>query len=411
MPFERPRFEVAEVVRGYGDDYRRTHLPSAAQKRVLRNIAVCRTAALGGHVDECEHGCGFARISYNSCRDRHCPKCQGPRRAEWVSKRLERLLPVPYFHVVFTIPDELNPLALRNKAVVYKILFEAASKTLVELARDPKRLGADIGVTAVLHTWGQNLLLHPHLHCVVTGGGLSSDGSRWIRGRQRYLLPVKVLGRLFRGKFLALLERAYKDSQLELIGSTAELADPVLWAGLRDRLYRKCWVVYAKTPFGGATQVFRYLGRYTHRVAISDHRIVDIANGKVSFTVKDYKDGARKKTMTLEAVEVLRRFLLHVLPKGFVRIRHYGLCASRNVNTKLVAARRLLEPDSPVEAPQHAAPSPESASWWERFRDRTGIDVMVCLACGGRLVRRPALPAELHAPTCASPTRAPPVTR
>jgi len=398
------------VVRRYGDDYRRTHLPSAAQQRVLRNIAACRTAALGGHVDECEHGCGFARISYNSCRDRHCPKCQGPQRAEWVSRRLERLLPVPYFHVVFTVPDELNPLALRNKAVVYKILFEAASKTLIELARDPKRLGADIGVTAVLHTWGQNLLLHPHLHCVVTGGGLSSDGSRWITGRQRYLLPFKVLGKLFRGKFLALLERAYKDGQLKLAGSTAALADQVAWARLRDRLYRKRWVVYAKPPFGGAKQVFCYLGRYTHRVAISNHRIVDIADGEVSFTVKDYKDGARKKTITLEPVEFLRRFLLHVLPKGFVRIRHYGLYASRNVNTKLVAARRLLEPDPPAETPQHAAPSGEPTSWWERFRDQTGIDVMVCLACGGRLVRRPALPNELSTATSVSLARAPPVT-
>ena len=410
MAFERPRYGVAEVVRGYGDDYRRTHLPSAAQQRVLRNIAACRTAALGGHVDECEHECGFARISYNSCRDRHCPTCQGPRSAEWVSKRLEHLLPVPYFHVVFTIPDELNPLVLRNKAVVYKILFEAASKTLVELARDPKRLGADIGMTAVLHTWGQNLLLHPHLHCVVTGGGLSSNGSRWIMGRQRYLLPVKVLGKLFRGKFLALLEQAHKADQLKLAGSTAKLTDPFVWAGLRDRLYHKRWVVYAKPPFGGASQTFRYLGRYTHRVAISNHRIVDIAKGKVSFTVKDYKDDARKKTMTLRAVEFLRRFLLHVLPKGFVRIRHYGLCASRNVNTKLVAARRLLEPDVPVKAPQHTPPSAEPTSWWERFREQTGIDVMVCLSCGGRLVRRRALPNELPTATSISLTRAPPVT-
>lgn len=408
MDGERPHFEVADVVRAHGDDYRRAHPPSAAQQRVLRNIASCRTAALGGHVDECGDRCGFARISYNSCRDRHCPKCQGPQRAEWLSRRLERLLPVPYFHVVFTLPDELNPLALRNKAVVYKILFETASKTLVQLARDPKRLGADIGVTAVLHTWGQNLLLHPHLHCVVTGGGLSSDGWRWIAGRERYLLPVKVVGKLFRGKFLALLERAYKTGELDLAGSTAELADPIAWAGLRDRLYRKSWVVYAKPPFGGAEQVFRYLGRYTHRVAISNHRIVDVAEGKVSFTVKDYKDGARKKTMTLEAVEFLRRFLLHVLPKGFVRIRHYGLCASRNVNTKLVAARRLLEPDAPAQPAQPAA-SAEPTPWWERFREQTGIDMMTCPCCGGRLVRRRALPDDLGPPSGASLARAPPV--
>ncbi len=396
------------MVRAHRDDYRRSHRASAAQERVLNNIAACRTAALGAHVDECDSGCGFARISYNSCRDRHCPKCQGLERAAWLSRRLERLLPVSYFHVVFTIPHEINPLALRNKAVVYKILFEAASKTLLELARDPKRLGADIGVTAVLHTWGQNLLLHPHLHCVVTGGGLSPDGSRWVAGRARYFLPVKVLGKLFRGKFLALLERAWKNGDLELAGSTAELADPFAWARLRDQVYRKHWVVYAKPPFGGAEQVFRYLGRYTHRVAISNHRIVNIADGRVAFTVKDYKKGAQKKTMTLDAVEFLRRFLLHVLPKRFVRIRHYGLCASRNVNTKLATAGRFLEPDSAAESPQLPDPSADSPSWWERFRDHTGIDLMACPSCGGRLIRRLARADELTTANITRRPRAPP---
>lgn len=409
MGYERPRFEVADVVRAYGDDYRRAHPPSAAQQRVLRHISVCRTAVLGGHVDECEDGCDYVRISYNSCRDRHCPKCQGPQRSEWLAKRLERLLPVPYFHVVFTLPDTLNPLALRNKTVVYNILFKAASQTLLKLAADPKRLGADIGVTAVLHTWGQNLLLHPHLHCVVTGGGLSPDGERWVAGRQRFLLPVKVLGKLFRGKFLALLERAYRDGELDLRGSIAELAHPPAWAALRDRLYRTDWVVYAKPPFGGAEQVFRYLGRYTHRVAISNHRIVRVADGMVSFTVKDYKDGARTKTMTLDAVEFLRRFLLHVLPKGFVRIRHYSLCASRNVNTKLGAARRLLEPNAPAE-PEPIPASAKPTPWWERFFQQTGLDIMTCPRCGGRLTRRPALPTELAVAMNALPTRAPPVT-
>ena len=390
MAGERPRFEVADVLRAHRDDYRRAHRPSAAQERVMNNIAACRTAALGAHVDECGGGCGFARISYNSCRDRHCPKCQGLDRAAWLSRRLERLLPVPYFHVV------------------YKILFEAASKTLLELARDPKRLGADIGVTAVLHTWGQNLLLHPHLHCVVTGGGLSPEGSRWLAGRARYFLPVKVLGKLFRGKFLALLERAWRNGNLELAGSTAELADPFAWARLRDQLYRKHWVVYAKPPFGDAEQVFRYLGRYTHRVAIANHRIVSIRGGRVAFTIKDYKDGARKKTMTLEGPEFLRRFLLHVLPKRFVRIRHYGLCASRNVNTKLATARRLLEPDSAADSPQLPDPSTDSPSWWERFRDHTGIDVMGCPGCGGRLIRRLARADELRTGNVAKMPRAPP---
>jgi hypothetical protein len=396
MDWQRPRFEVADVVRVHGEEYRCAHRPSASQERVLKNIANCRTAILGGHVDECEKGCGFARISYNSCFDRHCPKCQGPERAQWLSNRLERLLPVPYFHVVFTIPQELNPLALRNKEVVYKILFEAASKTLLELGRAPKRLGAEMAVTAILHTWGQNLMLHPHLHCVVTGGGLALDGSRWVEGRERYLLPVKVLGSLFRGKFLARLQKAYDDGLLRFEGSTQELADPIRWQGLRDQLYRKSWIVYAKPPFGGAEQVFRYLGRYTHRVAISNHRIVDFSEGKVTFTVKDYKDGERQKTVTLGAVEFLRRFLLHELPKGFVRIRHYGLYAAPNVNTKLAQARELLEPKTSTTNAQTTKEPTESASWWERFFEQTGIDVMACPRCGGRLLRRAIHPMELE---------------
>jgi hypothetical protein len=376
---------------------------------VLRKIAACRTAALGAHVDECVDGCGFARVSYNSCRDRHCPKCQGLERITWLNQRLARLLPVPYFHVVFTIPHELNPLALRNQAVVYSILFEAASKTLLELARDSKRLGADIGVTAVLHTWGQNLLLHPHLHCVVTGGGLAPDGSHWVAGRERYFLPVKVLGKLFRGKFLALLERARENDELKLVGSTAELAEPLPWGQLRDQLYRKDWVVYAKPPFGSAEKVFRYLGGYTHRVAISNHRIVAIKDGRVTFTIKDYKDGARKKIMTLDRVEFLRRFLLHVLPKRFVRIRHYGLCASRSVNTKLATAHRLLEPGPLAESTSHVAtPAVESSSWWERLRDQTGMDVMACPHCGQRLVRRLARADELATGHITLRSRAPP---
>jgi hypothetical protein len=409
MPSERPRFEVADVVCAHGADYGRAHAPSAAQRRVLRHIATCRTAALGGHVDTCDRGCGFTRISYNSCRDRHCPKCQGPRRAEWLAQRLERLLPVPYFHVVFTIPHTLNPLALRNKAVVYRILFDTAAATLLELTRDPKRLGADIGITALLHTWGQNLLLHPHVHCVVTGGGLSPDGAHWVPGRERYLLPVRVLGKLFRGKVLARLERAHRDGDLHLGGSTAELADPTVWATLRDRLYRTNWVVYAKPPFGGAKQVFRYLGRYTHRVAISNHRILHVGDGKVTFTLKDYRDGEHTKSMTLDAVEFLRRFLLHVLPKRFVRIRHYGLHASRNVNTKLVAARELLDPDGTHEPAARDATSAPT-EWWERFLQNTGIDMMACPCCGGRLVRRTYPPGALALLTAETRARAPPMS-
>lgn len=378
----RPRLEVADVVREHGDDYRRAHRPSAAQEKVLRNIAACRTSVLGGHVDECLHGCGHERISYNSCRDRHCPKCQGPQRAEWLEGRLERVLPAPHVHVVFTIPDDLNPLALRNKNAVYKILFNAASQTLLELARDDKRLGATIGVTAVLHTWGQNLLFHPHLHCIVTGGGLSHHGEQWIPGRERYFLPVAVIGKLFRGKFLGALQRAYASGELTLEGSTAHLADPMDWGALKDRLYRKNWIVYAKPPFGGAGHVLKYLGRYTHRVAISNHRLVQMQGGRVTFSYRDYKNDVAT-TMTLTAVEFLRRFLLHTLPAGFTRIRHYGLYAARNVTTKLAAAHRLLGSETDTSRPKHE----DSRPWWKRFFENTGIDVMRCPCCGGHLTR------------------------
>jgi hypothetical protein len=402
-PEGRPRFEVADVVRAHADDFRRAHRPSAAQEAVLRHISQCRTAALGGHVEQCDR-CGHQRIAYNGCRDRHCPKCQNTARAEWITERLERLLPVPYFHVVFTIPDALNPLALRNKKAVFDILFAAASQTLLTIARDEKHLGAQVGFTMVLHTWGQNLLFHPHVHCVVTGGGLCSDATRWIAAREQYLLPVKVLAKLFRGKFLAALERAYQNAELDLAGSTAELAEPETWHRFKDGLYNKHWVVYAKPPFGGAEQVFNYLGGYTHRIAISNHRIVNFADGKVTFWWKHYADGCQKKLMTLEAVEFLRRFLLHVLPHGFVRIRHYGLCASANVNTKLTIARRLLDADDAT--PTIAEPAPaEPTPWWERFREQTGVDVMACPCCKtGRmhplpLAAKPAILADCSSAT------------
>jgi hypothetical protein len=387
-PEDRPRFEVADVVCAHGDDYRRAHHPSAAQEAVLKHIAECRTAALGGHLEQCD-SCGHQRISYNSCRDRHCPKCQNTARAEWITERLERLLPTPYFHVVFTIPDQLNPLALRNKNAVFNILFTAASQTLLAIARDEKHLGAQVGFTTVLHTWGQNLFFHPHLHCVVTGGGLSSDGPRWVSARENYLLPVKVLGKLFRGKFLAALDNAYENGKLDLTGSTAELSNPGAWRRFKAGLYEKDWVVYAKPPFGGPEHVFQYLGHYTHRIAISNHRIVNLADGKVTFRVKDYADGCKKKLLTLDAVEFLRRFLLHVLPKGFVRIRHYGLCASANVNGKLVTARRMLEHGTDLAPQPTTEPQPAiSPPWWERFCEITGIDLMACPACtDGRMTR------------------------
>jgi hypothetical protein len=382
----RPRLEVADVLRTHGDAYRTRHPVSPQQAAVLRRLSDCRTATLGGHVESCA-GCGYWRVAYNSCRDRHCPKCQAAKRAAWLDGRLARLLPVPYFHVVFTLPDALNPLLLRNPAALYDLLFKAASATLLALAADPRRLGALIGVTAVLHTWGQNLLFHPHLHCVVTGGGLSPDGRRWRATRPGYFLPVKVLGRLFRGKFLAGLQAAYDAGRLCLQGSVAYLADAPEFRRWLTPLYRRDWVVYAKPPFGGAAQVFRYLGRYSHRVALSNNRLVSLSEGRVSFRWRDYADEDRSKVMSVTAEEFIRRFLLHVLPPRFVRIRHYGLLAGRNVGTKLARCRELLG-DAPAEPAAVAGPR----SWLDRVRQWTGQDPRACPSCQGPLTRRP-LPA------------------
>jgi len=380
------RVEVADILRAHGDAYRARHPVSPEQATVLRRLCDCRTAALGGHVDTCD-ACGTVQISYNSCRDRHCPKCQSTRQVEWVESRLERLLPVPYFHVVFTLPEQLQPLGLKNRRVLYDLLFRAASQTLLELAADPRRLGAQIGFTAVLHTWGQNLLFHPHLHCVVTGGGLSPDGQRWVAGREDYFLPVRVVGQLFRGKFLAGLKVAYAADQLMLTGSVESLRDPAEFRKLLGTLYRQQWVVYAKPPFGGAEHVYRYLGRYTHRVAISNRRLISLAAGRVTFRYKDYADSARGKQMTLDAEEFIRRFLLHVLPKGFVRIRHYGLLAGRNVGTKLAECRRLLgNGDAPTEI--ETAVTTEPATVDGEAADEKCLRCPQCRA----LLRRHALP-------------------
>jgi len=403
----RPQLEVADIVRLHGDEFRRAHHPSDQQEAVLRHIAECRTAALGAHLDVCD-SCGHQRISYNSCRDRHCPKCQAIARADWLEARLERLLPVPYFHVVFTIPDELNALVLGNKRLLFDLLFAAAADTLKTLAADDKHLGAEIGFTAVLHSWGQAVLFHPHLHCVVTGGGLSSDGTRWVAGRENFFLPVKVLAKLFRGKLLDALQHARVGAELHFGGSTAELADDDTWASFRDSLYRKDWVVYAKPPFGGPEQVYTYLGRYTHRVAISNFRLVALENGRVTFTLKDYADDGQRKTMTVSAVEFLRRFLLHVLPQGFTRIRHYGICAGKNVATKLHQARLLLERDGKLLPP--IARTTPGAPWWQRLLERTGVDLMACPCCGGRLVRRCELDSSTGLPPIARSYRLSPDT-
>jgi hypothetical protein len=304
------------------------------------------------------------------------------------------------------VPSELGPVILRNKRLGYKILFDAAAKTLKTIAADPERLGAQIAVTAVLHTWGQNLLFHPHLHCVVTGGGLSCDQNRWVDGGEQYFLPVRVLAKMFRGKFLAALDAAYSDDRLYLGGDIAELANSGRWARLRDQLYQKNWVVYAKPPFGGPEQVFRYLGRYTHRVAISNHRLVRTDGRSVTFKVKDYADRGRTKQLTLSVERFLGRFLLHTLPKRFVRIRHYGLVAGRNVDSKLATARKLLGKNTP----NCQRSEPRQLSWSELLHRLTGIDVMVCPGCGERLMRRRRILPDTRRSWANIPARASPHT-
>ncbi|MCI0409357.1 MAG: IS91 family transposase [Acidobacteria bacterium] len=342
---------MADVFRSYGAEYLRKYgsSTSAQQQRVLRELSLCRTAALGGHKKKCNR-CGHEQIWYNSCRNRHCPKCQAGARAEWFKARELELLDVPYFHLVFTLPDEIGPLALQNPRRVYGILFRAAAETLLTLARDPQHLGASIGFLVVLHTWGQNLHHHPHVHAVVPGGGLSLDGQRWLPTRSDFFLPVRALSRLFRGKFLSYLQQAFHQGKLSFHGQLQSLAPSACWKRWRKNLYSKDWVLYAKPPFGGPQQVLKYLARYTHRVAISNQRLLSLHNGRVAFRWKNYAQGNQQRTMVLEALEFIRRFLLHVLPKGFVRIRYYGFLANGERKKKLALIRTLLAPNQPTPA-------------------------------------------------------------
>jgi len=340
---DRPALEVADIFRAHGEAYRRTHTVSPEQLRVMGNIETCRTEIRGGHVDTCDH-CGHAVPAYNSCGDRHCPKCQALRQARWIAGRKERILPTHYFHLVFTLPAELRSLSLCNRTVVFDMLFAAAAETLLELGRDPGHIGGVLGVTAVLHTWTRKLDFHPHVHCVVTGGGLDDVGDRWVDSRPGFLFPVRVLSRLFRGKFLHALARAHARGELAFAGGCAGLGDRAAFSSLKDELYRKEWVVYAKRPFGGPGAVFEYLGRYTHRVAISNQRLIATDDRGVTFHTKDGKNA------TLEHREFIRRFLMHTLPNGFTKIRHFGLLAAGNVGSKLVRARELLEDANPETA-------------------------------------------------------------
>jgi hypothetical protein len=378
----RTRLEVAEVVRQHGDAFleRYGDALSSEQRRALSDIAVCRTAALGGHVEECDR-CGHQQIAYNSCRNRHCPKCQATAAAEWVEAREAELLPVEHYHVVFTLPAAIGPIALQNPRVVYGLLFRAAAETLQQIAADPKHLGAEIGFLAVLHTWGQNLQHHPHVHCVVPGGGLSPDGSRWVSCRPGFFLPVRVLSRVFRGKFLALLGGAFDRGKLSFHGKIATLADPGEFQRRLATSAQTEWVVYAKPPFGGPEQVLKYLARYTHRVAISNSRLTALEGDEVEFLWKDYAHKGKQKTMRLKAVEFIRRFLMHVLPSGFVRIRHYGFLANRVCHEKLARCRELL---GVVPAPEPVTPEPSAEP--EETPDGQAV-AHVCPSCGqGRMV-------------------------
>jgi hypothetical protein len=380
----RPALELADIVREHGASYRRRHVLLPEQHEVLSAVERCRTAALGGHLDVCT-ACGYSAPSYNSCRNRHCPKCQAMAQAKWIAGRMARVLPIPYFHVVFTLPAELRPLAAHNRRAIFDMLFAAASATLLELGRDPERLGAELGITMVLHTWARDLTFHPHVHAIVTGGGLSPDGARWLPAR-RYLFPVEVMGALFRGKLLAALDTAIARGEVEMPGG--EAADPEAWDHLRDRLHRMRWNVYAKRPFGGAEQVIRYLGRYTHRVGISNHRLVTMDERGVTFRTKD------GKTVTLSPDAFLGRFLQHVLPDGFVKIRHFGLMAASHATTRLEVARALLVRGAcPAAAPPQRLTEDD-----EGPANALGpvADLRRCHVCGANAVVGQPLP-ELHA--------------
>ena len=354
----RPLFEIADVIRRADARITSRHRESLTwpQVKVLNAILRCRTAALGGHRDECTR-CGYQTISYNSCRNRHCPKCQTNAREKWLIARQRELLPVDYYHLVFSVPHALVPLIWQNKRILFRLLFEASAETLLEVAADPKHLGAEIGFLSILHTWGQTLQRHPHIHCVVPGGGLSPDRERWIRSPPRFFLPVRVLSRVFRGKFVAGLKRAFAQKKLAFHGACLQLADKAAFAKFLRTLFREDWVVYAKRPFGGPEHVLHYLARYTHRVAISNHRLVDLTDTHVTFRWKDYAHHNKRRTMTLTHEAFLRRFLEHLLPRGFPRIRYFGLLANRRRGVFLPLCRTLLAAQPPVEVANPTEPA------------------------------------------------------
>ena len=385
----RPALEVADIFRDFGPAWRQTNAGhvSLGQLKVMSAIERCRTAALGGHVARCENeNCGYTRIAYNSCRNRHCPKCQAAAAKQWLAERQTELLPVPYFHVVFTLPAAIADIAYQNKAVIYDLLFKASSETVLAIAADPKHLGARIGITAVLHTWGSTMIHHPHVHMIVPGGGISLDGSRWVSRRPRYFLPVRAFSKLFRGLMLAKLLAAHKTGQLQFFNQYAHLAEPKAFARYLAPLRRRKWYVYSKRPFGGPEAVLAYLSRYTHRVAISNRRLIALDENGVTFNYKDYRaDGrTRYKVMTLTTSEFIRRFLIHVLPKGFHRIRYYGLLAKSSCAENLARARQLL-----------AIPKPQVLTDNDGGPTQPSTTAHPCPCCGGRMII-----IEAFAPGC-----------
>lgn len=392
----RPLLELADVIRNAGQSFldRSRSWLTWQHLKVLQAIERCRTAALGGHRDQCS-SCGHSTISYNSCRNRHCPKCQGNARHRWLEARGQELLPTPYVHVVFTLPRELAPLALQNKKVIYNLLFQTSAETLLEVSRDPKHLGAEIGFFSVLHTWNQKLQHHPHVHCVLPAGGLSPDHTRWIKSRSSFFLPVKVLGRVFRGKFTQALKRAFTESKLDFHGTLKFLGQPKTFSIWLRQLFRNDWVVYCKPPFGGPEYVLRYLGAYTHRVAISDHRLVALAEGNITFRWRDSAHQNKKRLITMPVEEFLRRFLLHVLPRGFVRIRNFGFLANRQRAALLPLCSQLL--NSVPESQPSKLPVPNNS---------TTLAFWTCPVCGGpmRVIERfTAAQIQLRSPPLTHP--------
>lgn len=387
------KLEVQDIFKEYGAEHRRNHKLPLHQCKAMSAIENCRTTALGGHIDECD-SCGHTRISYNSCRNRHCPKCQSLAKEKWLEERKKDLLPIGYFHIVFTIPSEFNAIALINPKEVYSLFFKSVSETLRELAKDHKYLGAEIGFTTILHTWGQNLMYHPHIHCIVPGGGLSLDNTRWIDSKKEFFIPIKVLSRKFRGKFLAYFKKAYYNNEFKLIKDIEELNQKHVFQCWINELYSKEWVVYSKAPFKSAEFVLEYLGRYTHRVAISNNRIVNVENGLVTVKWQDYKDNNKQKFMTLKVEEFIRRFLMHILPYNFMKIRHYGILSNRNRNTKLKKCKILLEIIS-----ERNTDFIKKLSVQELLMKLTGVDISKCPCCKkGQMIEKEKLDPKICSP-------------